>query len=64
MCITANDDSANPVGRSPDVLPTANPFAFRAVRHLRNDYKRRRRQGPEGVAHSTSLTPIESANSQ
>ncbi len=45
----------------PDVLPDENPFAFQTVGRLRNDYKRRRRRGPEGVAHSPSFTPIESS---
>ncbi len=29
----------------PDVLPDENPFAFRTVSRLRNDFKRRRRRG-------------------
>ena len=45
----------------PDVLPDENPFAFRTVGRLRNDYKRRRRRGPEGVAHSAWFTPTESS---
>jgi len=47
--------------RLPDILPDKNPFAFPDRRRLRNGHKRRRRRGPEGVARSTSLTPIESS---
>ena len=45
---------------SPEVLPAENPFALPEWGCLRNDCKRRRRRRPEGVAHSTSFTPIES----
>lgn len=47
--------------QAPDVLPDEIPFAFLDRGRLRNDYKRRRRQRPEGVAHSTSFTPIGSS---
>ena len=43
--------------RRPDVLPAAIVFAFRTVCRLHNGCKRRRRRGPEGVAHSTWFTP-------
>ncbi len=49
-----------PTPTFPDVLPPENPFAFQTVGRLRNDYKQRRRQRPEGVAYPTSFTPIES----
>jgi hypothetical protein len=41
----------------PEILPAENAFAFPEWGRLRNDCKRRRRRRPEGVAHSTWLTP-------
>jgi hypothetical protein len=57
----ANDDSADPTPSFGRCLPGTNPFAFRTVCRFRDDYKRRRRRGPEGVAHSTWFIPTESS---
>jgi hypothetical protein len=54
---TTITDSADSAHRSPDVLLNEIPFAFSHRGRLRNDYKRRRRRRPRGVAHSTLFTP-------
>ena len=46
---------AHPTHLSPGVLPDTIPFAFPDCRRFRDDYKRRWRRGPEGVAYSTSF---------
>jgi len=60
-CTVAIVDSADLTSLSPGVLLEEIPFTIPERSRLRNDQKRRRRRTPEGVAHSTSLTPIDSS---
>ena len=53
----ANDAQQGTTTTFSQYLLDKNPFAFSDRCRLRNDDKRDRRRGPEGVAYSTSFTP-------